>query len=422
MKRRSDSGIDIENSHHSQIRPGSGRNGHPFHESLAFIQIIILIVVAGITLLAVLRFDTLLSMAGELITMLKPFIIGAAMAFVLNLPLKFLEERLLAKNVGKLNKYKRILSIVLSLLFFAGILAFVIITVIPQMAKTFTQLTQKIPIFIENAFNYAELLLADNPQAVKYIENLEYQSLNWEGILSKAAGFLKNGVGSLLSSTVTMAGSFLGGVVNGVISFIFSIYILTQKEVLKDQGKRVLTAYLKEKTRKRVLYVGELLYKNFSNFITGQCMEAVILGILFIVVMSIFRMPYAFMVGVLIGFTALIPIVGAFIGCFVGAFMIMVEDPVKALAFIVLFLIIQQVEGNLIYPKVVGNSVGLPSIWVLLAVTLGSSMFGVVGMLVFIPLFSTLYTLVREDVNRRNNYRTSNRGMRRKNCGIKEKR
>lgn len=148
--------------------------------------------------------------------------------------------------------------------------------------------------------------------------------------------------------------------------------------------------------------MSRLLYINFSKFITGQCTEAVILGLLFIVAMTIFGMPYAFMIGVLIAFTALIPIVGAFIGCFVGAFLILVDDPIKAVWFVVLFLIIQQLEGNLIYPRVVGNSVGLPSIWVLLAVSLGSSMFGVLGMLIFIPLFATLYTLLREDVNRRN--------------------
>ena len=144
------------------------------------------------------------------------------------------------------------------------------------------------------------------------------------------------------------------------------------------------------------------MYHNFSKFLTGQCIEAVILGALFVVAMSIFKMPYAFMIGVLIAFTALIPLVGAFIGCFVGAFFILVDTPIKALWFVIMFLIIQQLEGNLIYPKVVGNSIGLPALWVLVAVTLGSSMFGVIGMLMFIPLFSTVYTLLREDVNRRN--------------------
>ena len=364
---------------------------------------IFLIFCIGLTALAVLRFDSLLALLGKGFLMLKPFLIGVAMAFVINLPLKVIEEKLLTSLPAKLEKSKRTISIILSLLFFAAVIAFVVMTVIPQMGRTITSLGQKIPVFFQNLLQQAEILLADNPQAVEYIESLEYASINWQGILNKTAEFLKNGVSSLLASTVTVAGSVLGALVNGVIAFIFYIYILTQKEKLKDQLKRILTAYMKEKPRERVIYVGRLLYHNFSKFLTGQCIEAVILGSLFIVVMTVCGMPYAFMVGVLIGFTALIPIVGAFIGCFVGAFMILVEDPVKALIFLIIFLVIQQIEGNLIYPKVVGNSVGLPSLWVLLAVTLGSSMFGVVGMLVFIPLFSTGYTLLKEDVNKKIN-------------------
>lgn len=366
-------------------------------------ELYFLILMIGLTALAVIRFDALLGLLQKLFLMLKPFLIGASMAFVINLPLKFMEKKMLYQLPEKFKGSKRTISILLSLIYFAAVLAFVIITVIPQMGKTLTALGQKIPVFLETLFYHAELLLRDNPTAVEWIEGLEYESVNWETIISKAAAFLKNGVGSVLSSTVTVAGSVLGGIVNGVISFIFAIYILTQKEKLKDQMERILRAYVKEERRKRITYIGALLYLNFSNFITGQCIEAVILGVLFVIIMSLCGMPYAFMVGVLIGFTALIPIVGAFIGCFVGGFMILVEDPVKALIFIILFLIIQQVEGNLIYPKVVGNSVGLPSLWVLLAVTLGSSMFGVVGMLVFIPLFSTAYTLLKEDVNKRNN-------------------
>lgn len=364
---------------------------------------IFLIFCIGLTALAVLRFDSLLALLGKGFLMLKPFLIGASMAFVINLPLKVVEKKLLTSLPAKLEKSKRTISIILSLLFFVAVIAFVVMTVIPQMGRTITSLGQKIPVFFQNLLQQAEILLADNPQAVEYIESLEYASINWQGILNKTAEFLKNGVSSLLASTVTVAGSVLGALVNGVIAFIFSIYILTQKEKLKDQLKRILRAYMKEKSRERVIYIGKLLYHNFSKFLTGQCIEAVILGALFILVMTVCGMPYAFMIGVLIGFTALIPIVGAFIGCFVGAFMILVEDPVKALIFLIIFLVIQQIEGNLIYPKVVGNSVGLPSLWVLLAVTLGSSMFGVVGMLVFIPLFSTGYTLLKEDVNKKIN-------------------
>ena len=365
-------------------------------------EIMLLILFIAVVGWGVLNFSTLIGFVTAFIGMLKPFAIGAAMAFVINLPLKFIEEKMLGKMPEKYKGAKRTVGIVLSLLFFAAIIYFVVISVIPQAARTVNQLAQKIPVFFNNVFQQAEILLADNPQALEFLNSLEYQSMNWNQLLNNVGNFLKSGVGSLLTSTVSVAGSLFGSVVNGIISFISSLYILSQKEKLKDQASRIVSAYFKEKAQKRIVYVFNLLYHNFSKFLTGQCVEAVILGCLFVVAMTIFRMPYAFMIGVLIAFTALIPLVGAFIGCFVGAFFILVDTPIKALWFVIMFLIIQQLEGNLIYPKVVGNSVGLPSLWVLVAVTLGSSMFGVVGMLMFIPLFSTAYTLLREDVNKRN--------------------
>lgn len=365
-------------------------------------EIMLLIAFTAAVCLCVLNFGSLVGMGKNFIGMLKPFIIGAAIAFVVNLPMKFIEEKLLAGMPEKLQNSKRTIGIVLSLLFFAAVIAFVVISVIPQMGRTLNQLAQKIPVFVNNVIREAEIILADNPDALAFFNSLELQSMNWDGILTKAANFLKNGVGSLVSSTVTVAGSVFGSIVNGVISFIFSIYVLSQKEKLQNQAERIVKAYFKEKTQHKIFYVSKLVYRNFSKFLTGQCVEAVILGALFVAAMTIFKMPYAFMIGVLIAFTALIPLVGAFIGCFVGAFFILVDTPIKAVWFIVMFLIIQQLEGNLIYPKVVGNSVGLPSLWVLVAVTLGSSMFGVVGMLMFIPLFSTAYTLIKEDVNKRN--------------------
>ena len=365
-------------------------------------EIMLLILFIAVVGWGVLNFSTLIGFVTAFIGMLKPFAIGAAMAFVINLPLKFIEEKMLGKMPEKYKGVKRTVGIVLSLLFFAAIIYFVVISVIPQTARTVNQLAQKIPVFFNNVFQQAEILLADNPQALEFLNSLEYQSMNWNQLLNNVGNFLKSGVGSLLTSTVSVAGSLFGSVVNGIISFISSLYILSQKEKLKDQASRIVSAYFKEKAQKRIVYVFNLLYHNFSKFLTGQCVEAVILGCLFVVAMTIFRMPYAFMIGVLIAFTALLPLVGAFIGCFVGAFFILVDTPIKALWVVIMFLIIQQLEGNLIYPKVVGNSVGLPSLWVLVAVTLGSSMFGVVGMLMFIPLFSTAYTLLREDVNKRN--------------------
>ena len=223
--------------------------------------------------------------------------------------------------------------------------------------------------------------------------------------MDSVVNFLKNGMGNMLSSTFTVASGIVSGTVNGFIALVFSVYILAQKEKLGEQFKRVLRAYTSQRINDGVLHVCTLLYRNFSNFIIGQCTEAVILGLMFIVSMTIFRFDYAVMIGVLIAFTALIPIVGAFLGCFVGAFVMLVDDPVKAIWFVVLFIVLQQIEGNLIYPHVVGNSVGLPSIWVLAAVTIGGSLMGIFGMLVFIPLLSTVYMLLRENVNRREGLR-----------------
>lgn len=376
-------------------------------------EVMLLILFAALMYLAVMHFSVILALLKSFVGMLQPFIIGGGIAFVVNLPLTFLEEKLLDKLSDKVRGMTRPLSIFLSFIFILLVVILVVLAVIPQLGRTLTQVGQKIPIFIENTLTQAEILVKDYPEIVAWLESLEYQNFNWDNILNNVVNFLKSGVGSLVNSTFTVAGSLVGGVVSGFFAFIFSIYILSQKEKLKNQFGRILNAYCKKEAEERILYISGLLYRNFSKFITGQCVEAVILGLLFMVAMTIFGMPYALMVGVLIAFTALIPVVGAFAGCFIGAFLILVENPVQALWFLILFLVIQQLEGNLIYPKIVGNSVGLPSIWVLLAVSLGSSMMGVLGMLLFIPLFATGYTLLREDVNQRQKKKVSQEGRKR---------
>lgn len=202
----------------------------------------------------------------------------------------------------------------------------------------------------------------------------------------------------VLNSTLDLASSIIGGVVGSVVAVVFAAYILLQKERLGRQFRQLLYAYLPEHHADRITEVGTLSYRTFSRFLSGQCLEAVILGCMFFLTMSILRFPYALTISVLITVTALIPIFGAFIGCIVGAFLILTVDPMQALWFVVLFLILQQVEGNLIYPHVVGSSVGLPSIWVLAAVTIGGSVMGIAGMLIFIPLCSVFYTLLRHSI------------------------
>lgn len=334
---------------------------------------------------------------------IKPFIYGGIIAFVLNIPLCGI-ERLIEKTCkGQyVDKWKRPVGILCSLLLVVLALVLAISIVMPQLGKTVAELGNKIPRFTKEVFLDLERMSRDYPQLQGYLERFDYEQIDWQSLTNNLVNFLKSGMTNMLSSTVTIAGSIIGGAVNGVISFIFALYVLGQKEKLGSQCRRVLSAYGPEKVNDFVLKVCSLLYRNFTNFISGQCKEAVILGLLFVIAMTLFQMPYAVLVGVLIAFTALIPIVGAFIGCIVGAFLILVDNPVMAFWFVVLFLVLQQIEGNLIYPKVVGSSVGLPSIWVLVAVSLGGSLFGIAGMLFFIPLLSTVYMLLRDSVNERN--------------------
>lgn len=339
---------------------------------------------------------------------LRPFLWGGAIAFVVNIPLIGIEKRLLKGWRGKYaEKLKRPVSLLLSLFLILLAIVFVVMTVVPQLGKTIVDLGNKLPVFLDESLAQLEELCASNPQVIGYLKELEDMSFDWDKILSGAVSFLQNGVGSMVTSTVSVAGTIIGAVVNIAVALIFSIYVLSGKERLGDQGRRILKAYLGERMNARVLRVLGLLNNNFNSFISGQCLEAVILGTMFVVVLTVCRIPYALLIGVLIAFTALIPIVGAFIGCGVGAFLILVDNPAKAVIFVIIFLVLQQVEGNLIYPYVVGNSVGLPSMWVLVAVTLGGSLMGVAGMLLFIPLFSTAYALLRDDVNVRNEKQTS---------------
>lgn len=362
-----------------------------------------LIIFTAIICLVILKIDFVLAGIFFLAGITKPFLYGAAIAFVLNIPMKAIEKLLFEKNRSvKLAKIKRPVSIVLSFAAIVLVMVLVGVTVVPQVTKTLVELGNEIPAFLIETQAYLENMFASQPQLLAMLEEYNPGEMNWDSVIGGILDFMKNGLGNVVTSTVTVASNIIGGVVNIFISLIFSFYILAQKEKLGEQLKRIIQAYCSEKVYAGTMRITALAGRNFSSFITGQCTEAVILGSMFVVCMAVFKFPYAVLVGVLIAFTALIPIVGAFIGCFVGAFLIMVDDPVKAIWFLILFIILQQLEGNLIYPHVVGNSVGLPSIWVLAAVTIGGSLMGIVGMLIFIPIVSTIYALLREDVNRRN--------------------
>lgn len=358
-----------------------------------------LILFTIVVLVALWKYSLVLGALGFVFKILFPFLLGGAIAFILNVPMHFLEHKLFYNKRIEGRKWSqklaRPLSLTLTILIVLGVIMLVIFVVVPKLGSTIMSLGMNIQDFLPKVQYRVEELFNNNQEIVSWINDV---TIDWQKVLDSIMAFFKNGAGSVLDSTFTVAKSIVSGMTTFIIAFVFACYVLLQKERLNIQIRKIMYAYLKKEYVEKILDVCSLTYKTFSSFLTGQCVEAVILGTMFAVVMTVLRIPYALLVGVLIAFTALIPIFGAFIGLFVGAFLILIEAPVKALIFIVMFFILQQIEGNLIYPKVVGNSVGLPSIWVLAAVSIGGSLMGIVGMLIFIPVVSVVYTLFRNNV------------------------
>lgn len=344
------------------------------------------------------NFDIVIGVLKYILGLAAPFVLGACMAFIFSVPMGFFERHLFPerKCSGKLKPLKRTISLVLTVAAVFGIMLLVIFVVVPELANTIVALTNRMPSYINQIEEWMNALHKKYPEILTQLA-----AVDLEQISANIFNFLKGWAGSFVNSTFVIASGIANGLMNFFIGFVFACYILLNKEKLSLQLKKLMYAFLPEKLVKKVLKVCSLTHQTFSNFLTGQCVEAVILGFMFFVAMSIFQLPYALLVGILIAFTALIPIFGAFIGCVVGAFLIFMISPVKALIFLVMFLVLQQIEGNLIYPHVVGNSVGLPSMWVLVAVTLGGNMMGIIGMIIFIPICSVLYSLIRESVFQR---------------------
>lgn len=365
-------------------------------------KIMLLIVFTVLILVGVTNVNKVWGVIKVLLNIIFPFILGGAIAFIINMPMRCIEKNLFKRGSEKyqnaVKKIARPLSLVLSLVLILAVVGLVFFVVVPQLGDTVIRLSNDIRQFWPQVQEWAIRLFEDNPDVVDWINSIE---INWDKIVQGGIEFLKTGAGTILGSTYSVAKTIVSAATNFVIAFVFAVYIVLQKEKLSVQVSKIMYAFLPEKVVEKIQAVCLLTHKTFSNFLTGQCLEAVILGSMFFVVMVVFSFSYPLLVGVLIAFTALIPIFGAFIGCFVGTFLILMENPMQAIAFVAIFLILQQIEGNLIYPHVVGSSVGLPSIWVLVAVTLGASVMGIVGMLVFIPLLSVIYTLFRGYVYKR---------------------
>ena len=331
----------------------------------------------------------------------SPLIIGAAIAYILNILMSFFEKHYFPKSKSKVvTGSRRIVCMLFAFLSLIGIIALIIGIVVPELINCTKHLFAEVPAAVMNLLDYLE----KNEMIEQYVIMIEdYLVNNFSGmeeqVMSGAQSVL-NGVGGVMSSVVSVVGSAFSSIVTTLVAVIFSIYILAGKEKLGAQARKLVSTYFK-KSADKIFYVVDALDDSFHHFIVGQCTEAVVLGVLCMIGMWIFGFPYAVMIGVLIGFTALIPIAGAYIGAGVGAFMMLTESPLTALLFIIFIVVLQQLEGNLIYPKVVGSSIGLPGIWVLAAITVGGGLMGVFGMLLAVPLAATIYKLVQADMRKR---------------------
>ena len=343
--------------------------------------------------------DKLSAAWSGLMGLLSPFLLGAAIAFILNVPMRGIEVKL-----GKIKSdgLRRATAILLTLLAFVVVIVGVVLLLIPQIGATFEILAPKMVAFFQRIQESILGFLKENPDLLNTVSSfVDLEKLNLGGIIEKTMNLLGNSMSSIATSTLSVVGGITGAMVDGLIGLVFAFYCLASKETLGRQGKKLLYAFLPERVSDETLRILALTNRTFSSFISGQCMEACILGGMFAVTLFILRMPYVTLISVLIAVTALIPLVGGFIGCFFGAFFILVNNPMQALIFVIVFLVLQQIEGNLIYPKVVGGSIGLPGMWVLAAVTIGGDLMGVVGMFLMIPLSSVVYTLLREITNKR---------------------
>lgn len=362
-------------------------------------RFIYFIILLALLILCIKYSDSILGFAGFLWSLVTPLILGCVIAYILNILVTRIESLpCFSREDTLLGKVRRPISILGSLAVIIAIGVLVILIVIPQLVQAIGVIAKEIPTVVSEISVWLSSFDKDWPQLQKFLESL---NVNWPQILQKAASYLTNGLSSVFSSTMYIVSTISSIAVTTVVALIFSIYILSGREKLFHQFQTLASTYLNEKFYKGMCVVLKTAHDTFTRFIVGQCTEAVILGTLCTIGMLLFRFPYATMIGTFIGATALLPVVGAYLGAAVGAFMIFTIDPLKALGFLIFIAILQQLEGNLIYPRVVGSSVGLPGIWVLAAVTVGGGLGGIIGMLLAVPVTATLYKLLQKDVQKR---------------------
>ena len=340
------------------------------------------------------RVSATLAVIGDV---LFPFVLGASLAFILNVPMRAIES---VMGGVKKNGLRRGLSVLLTFIAVLMVLAVVFLLLIPQIGDTFESLVPKLLEFFNKVQTFVIDSVNNNPDLVALIGS-ELNNFDWAGLVQEAIKMVTNSVTAIVSGAFIAISTASSVLMDVVIAIVFAVYCLFQKETLARQGRKLVYAFLPEKTADYIIRVLRLANATFSNFFSGQCLEVCILGTMFAITMAIFRMPYIPLVSVLVAVTAFIPVVGAWIGCVLGAFFILVANPLQAVWFIVMFLALQQIENNLIYPKVVGTSIGLSGMWVLIAVGVGGSLMGVAGMFLMIPVTSVIYTLLSEYTDKR---------------------
>lgn len=385
-------------------------------------QILKIVVIAIILLVALFNIKTVWNACISFLDIISPFIWGLAIAFILNIFMTFYENKVF--NIGKKSKTKanakmqsteaskvkisnnakktskkksgvqRAFSIALSIITVVAIFVIILLLIVPQFIDVIRNLISNIPNYLESLQDLGIKITEQFPEANNFIQNIE---IDTEALKSGIVNISKN----VLDITINQISSLISSIVNAFISIIFAVYILANKEELKNQAKKFIYARIDEEKADSIIKVSRLARDSFRNFITGQAKEAVILGSLCAIGMLILNIPYAGPIGALTAITAFIPIVGAFIGGFIGAVLIVAVNPIKALIFVIFIIVLQQVEGNLIYPHVVGKNMGLPSIWVLVAITIGGSLFGIMGMIVGLPVVSIIYAITQENTNKK---------------------
>lgn len=353
-----------------------------------------------LTFLAIYYWSKLTGFIGALFDAASALILGCVIAYVLNILMSFYEKHYFMKSQdSRIQKSKRIVCMLAAILSLVAVVALIVGLVLPELSACIRLLIAEIPPAMNHVISWMEenglLAMVMSEEAITSLT-----AINWQEKMTELMSVLATGVGGVAQVAVGAVSATISGMAKFLIGLIFAIYLLIGKETLGVQLNRLMEHYLMPSWNETIRYITKIFDNSFHKFIVGQCIEAVVLGVLCILGMTILRLPYAMMIGTLIGFTALIPVAGAYIGAGVGAFMILTVSPVQALIFLVFVVILQQLEGNLIYPKVVGSSIGLPGVWVLAAVTIGGGLMGIPGMLLGVPTVAAIYQLVKSDLDK----------------------